>query len=74
MCVCIIIIAVHRIDRLTSGILIFARLEATSGLQLGRVMIFHYRCVATAQRLEKEIKDRKVNKKYLCKVEGEFPR
>lgn len=46
--------AVHRLDRLTSGLLILAR------------------SLRRAQQLEVEIRERKVTKVYLCRVQGEF--
>ncbi|CAM9779581.1 unnamed protein product [Lampetra planeri] len=46
---------VHRLDRLTSGVLLFAHtLEAV-------------------QRLDRQIREREVQKEYLCRVEGRFP-
>lgn len=48
--------AVHRLDRLTSGLLMFAR------------------SVSKAQKMETEIRERRVSKVYVCRVEGEFPR
>lgn len=46
---------IHRLDRLTSGILIFAR------------------NLKKAQELEALIRDRKVKKQYICRVEGKLP-
>ncbi|XP_070698367.1 pseudouridylate synthase RPUSD2 [Pempheris klunzingeri] len=46
---------VHRLDRLTSGVLLFARtLEAS-------------------QKLDQLVRDRQLEKEYVCRVEGEFP-
>lgn len=47
---------IHRIDRLTSGILMFAK------------------TVSKAQEMEACVKGRLVQKEYLCRVLGEFPR
>jgi len=47
---------IHRIDRLTSGILMFAK------------------TVSKAQEMEACVKGRLVQKEYLCRVVGEFPR
>lgn len=46
---------IHRLDRLTSGVLMFGR-------TLNR-----------ARTLEAQIRDRMVNKQYVCRVEGKFP-
>ncbi|TSN67133.1 RNA pseudouridylate synthase domain-containing protein 2 [Bagarius yarrelli] len=46
---------VHRLDRLTSGILLFART-----LEMSR-------------KLDQMVRDRQLEKKYVCRVEGEFP-
>ncbi|EDV26051.1 uncharacterized protein TRIADDRAFT_1807, partial [Trichoplax adhaerens] len=46
---------IHRLDRLTSGILIFAR------------------TLQKAQELEKQVRDRQIEKQYVCRVDGEFP-
>lgn len=46
---------IHRLDRLTSGVLMFGR---TSN---------------RARTLEAQIRDRKVNKQYVCRVDGRFP-
>lgn len=46
---------IHRIDRLTSGLLMF-------GLNL-----------EIAKKFMNEIKERQVQKEYLCRVEGDFP-
>ena len=48
--------AIHRLDRLTSGLLLFAK------------------SLSTAQKLEQQIRERKVAKEYICMVYGEFPR
>ncbi|KAJ8353592.1 hypothetical protein SKAU_G00211590 [Synaphobranchus kaupii] len=46
---------VHRLDRLTSGVLLFARtLEAS-------------------KRLDQLVRDRQMEKEYVCRVGGEFP-
>ncbi|XP_061897603.1 RNA pseudouridylate synthase domain-containing protein 2 [Entelurus aequoreus] len=46
---------VHRLDRLTSGVLLFARtLEAS-------------------KKLDQLVRERKLEKEYVCRVEGEFP-
>lgn len=46
---------VHRLDRLTSGVLMFARTRDA------------------ARRIEAQIRDRLVNKRYVCRVQGRFP-
>ncbi|EDO47303.1 predicted protein, partial [Nematostella vectensis] len=46
---------IHRIDRLTSGILMFAK------------------TLTRARMLEAQVRDRQVEKEYLCRVQGEFP-
>lgn len=46
---------VHRLDRLTSGVLMFARTRDA------------------ARRLEAQIRDRLVHKRYVCRVRGRFP-
>ncbi|XP_041810130.1 RNA pseudouridylate synthase domain-containing protein 2 isoform X2 [Chelmon rostratus] len=46
---------VHRLDRLTSGVLLFAR------------------TLETSKRLDQLVRDRQVEKEYVCRVEGEFP-
>ena len=48
--------AVHRLDRMTSGLLMLAK------------------SLQRAQQLEVEIRERRVSKEYLCRVQGEFPR
>lgn len=45
----------HRIDRLTSGILMFAR------------------TLTKTQELESQIRNREIEKEYVCRVQGEFP-
>ncbi|XP_062253856.1 RNA pseudouridylate synthase domain-containing protein 2 isoform X2 [Platichthys flesus] len=46
---------VHRLDRLTSGVLLFARtLEAS-------------------KKLDQLVRDRQLEKEYVCRVDGEFP-
>ena len=47
---------VHRLDRVTSGVLIFAKTQKK------------------ADELRSLISSRQVEKEYLCRVEGEFPR
>lgn len=46
---------IHRIDRLTSGIVMFAK------------------TLKKAQELEKQLREREMQKEYVCKVNGEFP-
>ncbi|XP_050431168.1 pseudouridylate synthase RPUSD2-like isoform X2 [Adelges cooleyi] len=46
---------IHRLDRLTSGVLMFGRTQSM------------------AQKLEEQIRNRVVEKQYVCRVEGEFP-
>lgn len=46
--------SVHRLDRLTSGLLIFAK------------------TVRKSQEINEQIRDRKVKKEYVCRVEGNF--
>lgn len=46
---------IHRLDRLTSGVLMFGR------------------TVKKALELEEQIRNRKVHKEYVCRVEGDFP-
>lgn len=46
---------IHRLDRLTSGILLFGRTQNKTRI------------------LEAQIRDRKVKKQYVCRVEGKFP-
>ncbi|XP_034472354.1 RNA pseudouridylate synthase domain-containing protein 2 isoform X2 [Drosophila innubila] len=46
---------IHRIDRLTSGILMFGRTSEK------------------ARQMEQQIRNRQVQKEYVCCVEGEFP-
>ncbi|KAI4804254.1 hypothetical protein KUCAC02_025888 [Chaenocephalus aceratus] len=46
---------VHRLDRLTSGVLMFAR------------------TLKTSQKLDQLVRDRQVEKEYVCRVEGDFP-
>lgn len=47
---------IYRLDRLTSGVLIFCKSEAKT------------------KELMQSIKDRKVQKEYVCRVDGQFPR
>ena len=47
---------IHRLDRLTSGILLFGR------------------TAKKARELEHQIRNRLVEKEYLCRVEGDFPK
>ncbi|KAJ7381447.1 RNA pseudouridylate synthase domain containing protein 2 [Desmophyllum pertusum] len=46
---------IHRIDRLTSGILMFAR------------------TLSKAQELQRQVRNREIEKEYVCKIQGEFP-
>ncbi|XP_072545800.1 pseudouridylate synthase RPUSD2 [Salminus brasiliensis] len=46
---------VHRLDRLTSGVLLFAR------------------TLEVSKKLDQMVRDRKLEKEYVCRVEGEFP-
>uniref|UniRef100_A0A1A7W8Y5 Pseudouridylate synthase RPUSD2 n=1 Tax=Iconisemion striatum TaxID=60296 RepID=A0A1A7W8Y5_9TELE len=46
---------VHRLDRLTSGVLLFAR------------------TLETSKKLDHLVRDRQLEKEYVCRVEGEFP-
>ncbi|XP_077395233.1 pseudouridylate synthase RPUSD2 [Festucalex cinctus] len=46
---------VHRLDRLTSGVLLFAR------------------TLEISKKLDQLVRDRKLEKEYVCRVEGEFP-
>ncbi|KAL2099107.1 hypothetical protein ACEWY4_005587 [Coilia grayii] len=46
---------VHRLDRLTSGILLFAR------------------TLEVSKKLDQMVRDRELEKEYVCRVEGEFP-
>ncbi|KAF6732866.1 RNA pseudouridylate synthase domain-containing protein 2 [Oryzias melastigma] len=46
---------VHRLDRLTSGVLLFAR------------------TLETSKKLDQMVRDRELEKEYVCRVEGEFP-
>ncbi|XP_041451894.1 RNA pseudouridylate synthase domain-containing protein 2 isoform X2 [Drosophila obscura] len=46
---------IHRLDRLTSGLLIFGRTSKK------------------ARELEQQIRNRQVQKEYVCRVEGRFP-
>ncbi|XP_059209350.1 RNA pseudouridylate synthase domain-containing protein 2 [Centropristis striata] len=46
---------VHRLDRLTSGVLLFAR------------------TLETSKKLDKLVRDRQLEKEYVCRVEGDFP-
>ncbi|KAI5102231.1 RNA pseudouridylate synthase domain-containing protein 2 [Silurus meridionalis] len=46
---------VHRLDRLTSGILLFAR------------------TLEMSKKLDRMVRDRQLEKEYVCRVEGEFP-
>ncbi|XP_056914224.1 RNA pseudouridylate synthase domain-containing protein 2 isoform X2 [Takifugu flavidus] len=47
---------VHRLDRLTSGVLLFAR------------------TLETSKKLDQLVRDRQLEKEYVCRVEGEFPK
>lgn len=46
---------IHRLDRLTSGLLLFGRSPKK------------------ARQMEHQIRNRQVQKEYICRVEGEFP-
>ncbi|KAL7873397.1 hypothetical protein AOLI_G00124680 [Acnodon oligacanthus] len=46
---------VHRLDRLTSGVLLFAR------------------TLEVSKKLDQMVRDRQLEKEYVCRVEGEFP-
>lgn len=46
---------IHRLDRLTSGLLLFGRSPKK------------------ARQMEQQIRNRQVQKEYVCRVEGEFP-
>ncbi|KAK5607071.1 hypothetical protein CRENBAI_008864 [Crenichthys baileyi] len=46
---------VHRLDRLTSGVLLFAR------------------TLETSKKLDQMVRERQLEKEYVCRVEGEFP-
>ncbi|XP_006920550.1 RNA pseudouridylate synthase domain-containing protein 2 [Pteropus alecto] len=45
----------HRLDRLTSGVLMFAKTASVS------------------ERIHEQVRDRQLEKEYICRVEGEFP-
>ncbi|XP_077620807.1 pseudouridylate synthase RPUSD2 isoform X2 [Crocuta crocuta] len=45
----------HRLDRLTSGVLMFAKTAAVS------------------ERIHEQVRDRQLEKEYVCRVQGEFP-
>nr|XP_048315428.1 RNA pseudouridylate synthase domain-containing protein 2 isoform X2 [Myodes glareolus] len=45
----------HRLDRLTSGVLMFAKTAAFS------------------EKIHEQVRDRQLEKEYVCRVEGEFP-
>ena len=47
---------IHRLDRLTSGLLLFGRNPKK------------------AREMEQQIRTRQVQKEYVCRVEGQFPR
>lgn len=47
--------SVHRLDRLTSGLLLFAK------------------TIKKSQEVNEQIRNRKVIKEYVCRVEGDFP-
>lgn len=49
------VLTLHRLDRLTSGLLLFAK------------------STDKARQIEEQIRNREVQKEYLCKVEGVFP-
>ncbi|KAL1786855.1 kinetochore scaffold 1 [Sigmodon hispidus] len=45
----------HRLDRLTSGVLMFAKTAAVS------------------EKIHEQVRDRQLEKEYVCRVKGEFP-
>ncbi|XP_016007711.1 RNA pseudouridylate synthase domain-containing protein 2 isoform X1 [Rousettus aegyptiacus] len=45
----------HRLDRLTSGVLMFAKTASVS------------------ERIHEQVRDRQLEKEYVCRVQGEFP-
>lgn len=47
--------SVHRLDRLTSGLLLFTK------------------TIRKSQEINEQIRERKVKKEYVCRVEGDFP-
>ncbi|ALC39283.1 RluA-2 [Drosophila busckii] len=49
------LLTIHRLDRLTSGLLLFGRTKEK------------------ARELEQQIRNRQVQKEYVCRVEGHFP-
>ncbi|XP_032882475.1 RNA pseudouridylate synthase domain-containing protein 2 [Amblyraja radiata] len=46
---------IHRLDRLTSGVLMFAK------------------TLDVSKKIDQQIRERQVQKEYVCRVEGEFP-
>ncbi|XP_051873867.1 RNA pseudouridylate synthase domain-containing protein 2 [Pristis pectinata] len=46
---------IHRLDRLTSGVLMFAR------------------TLEVSKKIDQQVRERQVQKEYVCRVEGEFP-
>lgn len=46
---------IHRLDRMTSGVLMFAKTAEVS------------------KKLDEQVRERKLEKEYICRVEGEFP-
>ena len=70
---------VHRLDRLTSGVLIFARSEAcdthTHTHKASRFsgVFFLSRSSIKAREMEVQISSREVHKEYVARVVGEFP-
>ena len=49
-------LGVYRLDRLTSGVLVFCKTQSK------------------ANEIQRHVRGRLVEKEYVCKVEGEFPR
>ncbi|XP_067847065.1 RNA pseudouridylate synthase domain-containing protein 2 [Heptranchias perlo] len=46
---------IHRLDRLTSGVLMFAR------------------TLEVSKKMDQQVRERQVQKEYVCRVQGEFP-
>lgn len=46
---------IHRLDRMTSGVLMFAKTAVIS------------------KKIDEQVRERKMEKEYVCRVEGEFP-
>ena len=68
---------VHRLDRLTSGVLIFARSGACDGhthkASRSSGVFFLSRSSIKAREMEVQISSREVHKEYVARVVGEFP-